>query len=99
MDSQRGLQRHQALALLVFLLLVASLLVSPWPIVAGHPVVSTVAILFFGVPCAGAVWMMYVAIRNEAAPLLYVGLAILRYSFIWYGFRTCKYRRRVTAVQ
>jgi hypothetical protein len=81
------------LAVIVFLLFVTSLVLAPWPVIPGHPVVSTVTIAFFGVPCVGAIWMMYLAIRFEAAPLLYVGLALVPFSFIWFYFKRFRTRQ------
>ena len=83
---------HRFLAITTSVLFVTSLIVAPWPVIPGHPVVSMLTIVFFGVPCAGAVWMMYLAVRYEAAPLLYVGLALVPFSFIWYFLK--RYRTR-----
>jgi hypothetical protein len=45
----------------------------------------------------GTFWMLYFAIRNEKHPLLYVVIAFIPYSFLWYLFSRVNTEKNGTA--
>ena len=71
-----------------FLALIASLfLITRGEAPANHPGMLFGIVLLFGIPPAGAFWMIYVAIRYEKNPLPMVLLAFLvPFTFVWYYF-------------
>jgi hypothetical protein len=87
----------RSLAAVASVLFIASIIVAPWPIVAGHPLVSGAAVLVFGAPSLGALWMMYFAVRYEAKPLHYVALALVPFFCVWYYFYRYRTGRYLTS--
>jgi hypothetical protein len=76
------------------LLVVALTLLAGWLVVGSwvpeHPLLNFLLVVFFAIPNVGALWMIYIAIRYEAKPFLFVGLAFIPFAFLWYYF--CRYR-------
>jgi hypothetical protein len=68
--------------------------ISPW--FPRNPLAEDSIVLFFMAPSVGAFWMLYMAIRYERRPILYVALAFIPYTFLWYYFNRVKPRRHLT---
>jgi len=65
------------------------IVVGPWT--PHNPIAMMLVAVLFTVPNVGALWMMYVAIRYEPTPFLFVALAFIPFSFVWYYFE--RYRK------
>ena len=63
---------------------VAFWIVSGTATVPPHPLPLVILALIFVVSPLGSFWMLYMAIRYESRPLLYVFLAFLPYFFVGY---------------
>lgn len=68
--------------------------VGPW--YPRNPFVLSVVTAFFSVAPVGAFWMLYMAVRYEKRPLLFLLLAFLPYAFIWYYFERVRPKKHLT---
>jgi hypothetical protein len=76
-------------------LLAAWLVTGPW--LPRNSFAAALVGAFFIVPSFGAFWMMYIAIRYEATPGLFVLIALIPYACVWYyveRYRSGRYLTR-----
>ena len=72
-----------AIVVALFLnILMAWIVIGPFH--TANPLGLLLIFLLFAVPNVGTFWMLYVAVRYEKHPLLYVLAALIPYLSIWY---------------
>jgi hypothetical protein len=86
--------------LLLYSILTAVILYVAVPILltffAGNPVVAQLPAILGTCAVLGAVWTVYQAVRYEDRPGLYLLMAIIPFSFVWYYFG--RYKTRTSEV-